>query len=187
MSDLAFARFATALTALIFSALGALLLYPKSAAHVGKLPRAKGLGIALTLLCWGWVTLTLIRQPLGLLPFLTPTATGVLGIVCAAASCVLLQNLLCARAVGGLMMLWPMPVIVAVRDQLTLWRLVPVTLGYISLTLGMFIVFYPWIFRVICDRLAERPRLRQTAAGLLILSGLLTGVCCILLGKVVGE
>lgn len=163
------------------------LIIPASAAHLSRLPRAKIPGILLTLLCWAWVTVSLINQPLGLLPFLTPTTTLIGGIGCAAASCILLRNLLCARAIGGLMMLWPMPVIVAVREYLTAWRLVPVTIGYISLTFGMFIVFYPWIFRVCCDRLTGHPRLRAATAGIFALAGILTLVCCFSLGKVVGE
>lgn len=187
MTDLALARLQVAILSGCLAALGVLLLLPGAADRTRAFPRAKLPGILLTLLCWAWVTVTLIRQPLGLLPFLTPATTLLLGIGCAAGSCLFLQNLLCARAVGGLLMLWPMPVIVAVRDQLTLWRLVPVTLGYISLTLGMFIVFYPWIFRVICENLSLHPRGRRAVALLFAGAAILTVVSCLSLGKVVGE
>lgn len=187
MRDLTLARLLVAALAAALGLCAGLLARRKTAERLCALPRAKVPGILLTLLCWIWVTVALIRQPLGLLPFLTPATTLLLGIVCAAGSCIFLQNLLCARAVGGLMMLWPMPVIVAVRDQITLWRLVPVTVGYISLTLGMFIVFYPWIFRVICDQLTHRPRLRRAAVCLLAGAAILTVVACLSLGKVVGE
>ena len=83
-------------------------------------------------------------------------------------------------------MLWPMPVILVVRDFETGWRLVPIVLGYVSLTFGMFVVFYPWIFRVGSEFLAEHTALRRGVAfGGLVLSGMLL-IVALCLGKVVG-
>lgn len=176
----------SSLSAVLLLCAASLLIKPISE-KVALLPRAKIPGVILTLICWAWVTLGLLLHPIDLLAFLTPTTTVVMGVVCAVASCVLLQNLLCARAIGGLLMLWPMPVIVAVRDQITLWRVVPVSVGYVSLTLGMFIVFYPWIFRKICSGLATHNRVRIATALALAVAGILTGICWLSLGKVIGE
>ena len=187
MPSLLAAQWMTGLLAGVLALLGAWLLLPAAATQVCRLPRAPILGGVLSTLCWLWVGLGLWLHPVDLLAFLTPARILLLTALCALLSPVLLSNLLCARAIGGLMMLWPMPVILAVRDQLTLWRLVPVTLGYASLTCGMFIVFYPWIFRVGCQWIAKHPRLRQGLAGLLLSAAALTFITLCCLGKVVGQ
>ena len=187
MTDLAVARLDVFALAAALLALGGFLLTPFATKAVRALPRAKFLGWGLSALCWIWVTVELYNHPIDFLAFLSPAMTIVLGIILIPLTWVLLSNLLCARAVGGILMLWPMPVILAVRDQITLWRLIPVTIGYASLTLGMVIVFYPWVLRVVCDHLAEQPRLRQMASILFFILGLLSVVAALSLGKVVGE
>lgn len=187
MTSLLTAQWMTGLLTGALALLGLWLLLPASGEHVRRLPRAKFLGIALSTLCWAWVGIGLWRHPVDLLAFLTPGRLLCLTVLCAVLSPVLLNNLLCARAIGGLLMLWPMPIILAVRDQVTLWRLVPVVIGYASLTSGMFVVFYPWLLRVVCNWLADHPRLRQSAAVLLLSAAMLTLVTLCTLGKVVGQ
>ncbi len=136
-------------------------------------PRNRLAGMILTACAWIWVGIELYRHPVDLLAFFSPTTTLCLALVCIPLSWVLLENLLSIRALGGLLMLWPMPVILAIREHDSLWRLIPITLGYIHLILGMIFVFYPWTGRVICEWLAERkPRLQMavlhTVLGIMI-------------------
>ncbi len=173
--------------AVVLGALGGALFLPVAARGVKAVPRAVVPGWVLSALCWVWITAELYLHPIDFLAFLTPKMTLLLGVICIPLSWVLLANLLCARAIGGLMMLWPMPVILAVRDFETAWRLVPVTLGYISLTFGMFVVFYPWLMRVVCDALARSELLRRLAGVGLLLAGCLCVVTACSLGKVVGQ
>lgn len=187
MSGLLLARVLVAALALALAGWGCFLLAPASAGAVRALPRARVPGMALSLLCWVWVAAELLAHPIDFLAFLTPTRIVVGAIVCVPLTWVLLGNLLCARAIGGLLMLWPMPVILAVRDQVTLWRLVPVSIGYLSLTFGMCVVFYPWILRVACERLAGRPVLRRVVAAAFVAAGALAACAACALGKVVGE
>lgn len=181
------ARCGVLLLAVVLLALGGGLLHRKAGPVVRALPRARITGMALSTLCWVWVACELISHPVDLLAFLTPLTTVVLAVICAVLSIVLLENLLCARAIGGLMMLWPMPLFLLVRDQVTAWRLVPVVIGYASLTLGMVTVFYPWRFRVAMDWLAERPNARRALGALLLLAGVASLITLLHLGKVVGE
>ncbi len=187
MSDLCLARLVSLTLAVLLAGVGGFLLHT-AAPHAGRaLPRARLLGRSLSALCWGWVTLELWFHPIDFLAFLSPTMVVVLGVVCIPLTWVLLENLLCARALGGLMMLWPMPVILALRDYQTAWRLVPITLGYVSLTFGMFVVFHPWFLRVLCNKVAELPRVRQGLGVGLIVAGVLCALTALMLGKVVGE
>ncbi len=172
--------------AILLVAIGAFLLINKSATLIKALPRARILGCVLSTICWGWIAAELTLHPIDMIPF-SATTLLIVCTACVPLSWFLLSNLLCARAIGGLMMLWPMPVILAVREFVTLWRLVPVTVGYISLTLGMFIVFYPWWLRVFCDKLATHATTRQTVAVVLIFFGILVAFSAMFFGKVVGE
>ncbi len=187
MTGLLLSRLLCLAPAAVFAACGLFLLHPASPRAVRALPRARALGMLLSAGCWAWVAAELWFHPIDFLAFLSPGMVLTLGALCIPLSWVLLENLLCARAVGGLLMLWPMPVILAVRDQVTAWRLVPVALGYASLTFGMFVVFYPWLLRAVCDALAERPGPRRAAGVALTLAGALCAAAALALGKAVGE
>lgn len=187
MSDLAIARLLVAALAVALLACGGFLLHPASPRLVGKLPRAYAVGVVLSAICWIWVMAQLLLFPIDFLAFLTPMRVIVGGIACMVLTWLLLDNLLCARAIGGLLMLWPMPVILAVREQVTLWREVPVVVGYLSLTFGMTVVFYPWIFRKLCELVVKYVVLRRILAWSFVVLGLLTVCTLIALGEVIGE
>ncbi len=186
MNDLTVARWSVAALACVTAALSLYLFSPYAVRTIRKLPRAKLLGIVLSTLCWTWVAAELTLHPIDMIPFSERTIL-IICTLCVPLSWTLLQNLLCARAIGGLMMLWPMPVFLVVREQVTLWRLVPVVVGYLSLIAGMITVFYPWTFRVACDKLATRPHLRHGVAVTFAVIALLSLICLFALGKVVGE
>ncbi len=187
MSELAVARVMVGALAAALTALGCFLFAPGAGAAVARLPRARALGWGLSALCWAWVAARLVAHPIDFLAFLTPARTIVGAAVCLALTWLLLGNLLCARALGGLMMLWPMPVILAVREQVTAWRLVPVSVGYASLTFGMAVVFYPWVFRAACDALCARPPVRRLAAALFLAAGVAAACAAFALGEVIGQ
>lgn len=167
--------------------IGITLLLPIAVQGLKALPRARIAGIVLTCICMAWTCWTLRTHPVDFLAFLTPGKLLISGLILTPLICIFLNNLLCARALGGIMMLWPMPIILATRDYVTCWRLVPITIGYISLTLGMFAVFHPWMVRVACEILSERPRLRAITAATFILAGCLCIVTIFTLGKVIGQ
>ncbi len=186
MSTLGLARFSTGFLMLLLALGGAYLFSPHATKSLVRLPRERLLGMVLSTLCWGWIAAELTLHPIDMIPF---SATTILAIcaICVPLSWVLLENLLCARAIGGLMMLWPMPVILAVREFVTPWRLVPVSIGYVSLTLGMIIVFHPWTFRVFCDKVVKHDTLRKGLATGMIILAILSGIAVCAFGKVVGE
>lgn len=173
--------------AILLIAVGGAMLPTGAAKVIAKVPRARGAAIVLTCLCMAWATWTLYVHPIDFLNFLTPTKLILGGLILTPLICIYLDNLLFARALGGIMMLWPMPVILLTRDYLTTWRLVPITLGYISLTLGMIIVFHPWTFRCACEAVAEDSKKRLTVAALLILAGVLCAIATLCFGKVLGQ
>ncbi len=181
------APLAAAAVAVGLLALAALLAAPQAPAGLRAFPRARAVGGVLTALAWAWAAAELILHSVDFLAFLTPAMTVVVAVICVPLSWTLLANLLSVRGLGALMMLWPMPVILAVREDVSAWRLLPVSVGYLSLTLGMVLVFHPWTGRALCEGLAARPLTRRAVAAVLGLLGILTGVGAFILGKAVGE
>lgn len=181
------AELSVSLLAILLLLIGGALILPQAEGSLLKLPRHKLAGILLTALCMGWTCWTLLHHPIDFLAFLTPTKIVIGGLILTPLICLFLDNLLCARALGGLMMLWPMPIILATRDYVTTLRLIPITLGYISLTLGMVAVFHPWTVRMTCERLSEYRTLRLTVAAVLLLAGVLCFISVCSFGKVVGQ
>lgn len=155
-----------------FFALGGLLLSPWGEKVVGGFPRNKIVGYVLSAIVWIWVGVELYLRPVDLLAFVSPGKTLIIALCLIPASWILLENLLAVRAFGGLLMLWPMPVILAVRSDPSLWRLVPVTLGYLHLILGMIFVFHPWTLRIFCDKLVNHSRGRCTLGVCYLFAGM---------------
>jgi hypothetical protein len=178
---------AVVLLATILLGLGTTLCLPKAPTWVHKLPRARLLGALLTALCTAWAAWTLYLHPVDFLAFLTPGRLLVGSILLTVLLILFLENLLCARAIGGIMMLWPMPVILLTRDFLTTWRLVPITIGYISLTLGMIIIFHPWTLRRACEMIAESKPIRLATAAFFLLASVLCFAAVNFFGKVLGQ
>jgi hypothetical protein len=166
---------------------GGLLLLPLAEKGILTVPRHKIAGIILTTLAMAWTCWTLYIHPVDFLAFLTPMKLLLIGIIVTPLICIYLDNLLCARAIGGILMLWPMPIILATRDFVTMWRLIPITIGYLSLTFGMVAVFHPWSVRILCERLSEYRVFRLTFAMVLIFAGILCLLATCSFGKVVGQ
>ncbi len=157
------------LAALAFIKAALLLAIPdRTAALMKAMPTSLATGCILTAIAWIWAAFTLNAYPIDFLSFIQGPPTFIIAIVCIPLSCLLMPDLLACRALAALYMLYPMPLILATRDAETAWRLLPITLGYISLTLGMVIMFYPWHLRRLIFRLTARRPL-MIASGLLSL------------------
>lgn len=109
-------------------------------------PRQRTAGIVLTAIALLWSAVLLNRMTLGelgkykdLLYVLTPAAFFLVVIF--------LDELLAARAFGGLLMLYPTLMVDIARWHPSSWRLVVVTLAYILVIAGMWITLSPYKFR----------------------------------------
>ena len=151
-----------------------LLTKPALAARCMKaFPRHVWAGRVLSAVAWVWTGVAVYQMNLDLLmPILK--YLPVIVAVCIGLSWVWMKELLASRALAGIFMLLPMPLILAVRADASLWRLVPVTVGYILLTLGMDVMLYPWHHRnALTWASASETRLRLIAGIPLTLSILL--------------
>lgn len=163
----------------VFSLSGlAALVKPQAAVDVLKaFPRNKSAGWILTAICIAWSGWLIYMMPLGgfekyknliyvLMPVLFFLIITYMG------------ELLAARALGGILMLLPYPMLEATIGSQSAYKYVIIILAYIMVVKGMLLTLSPYMFR----------RYAQLASGnnsaLRILSGLwlVFGVLLILLG-----
>ncbi len=117
-----------------------------------RFPRSVLAGGILTVIDMIWVALIVHGAALGRFEFLKPWIYPAAG-VAAAAIIFLMDDLLAARAFGGLLLLAGNPVLLAARWAPTPWRLVMPTLVYIWVLAGMILVLSPWRLRKALERL----------------------------------
>ncbi len=166
---------------------GVALLLPQAPRGLLAFPKMYKVGCVLSATAWIWTALQLGLHPIDFLAFLTPTVLVVGTLVCVPLTWYLLENLLSVRGLGALLMLFPMPVLIAVREDVSAWRLLPVSVSYAALTLGMVLVFHPWTGRVLCEKLAGNAVIRKSVGGLCLVLGLLMAIGTFMLGEVIGQ
>jgi hypothetical protein len=136
-------------------------------------PRAKVIGWVFSLLALVWAAWHLNNMPLGrfdeyknLLFIITPVIF-ILVVIC-------MDELLAARSLGAIMILVPTPLLEAARVSDAQWSLVLVVklIAYAMAIKGIFIVFSPYLFRQLVERIItsdERCRLFGVAGSVLML------------------
>lgn len=148
----------------IITAIGApALLKPESAlGFYRKLYRHSPTGWALTtlaLLWFGW--LLLITNWGGLEPY--KKFTFLLIPLSIAAVCYYMEELLMPRALGGLFLLIPAPILDAFRFHESVCRYLPIVFVYLLTIAGFALVLNPYVYRIALDKTGATPsRFRLT-------------------------
>lgn len=168
------------IAAAVCAAIGALIIIQPGVMRRAfvAFPRNKSIGIVITAVSLLWSALLINQMTLGelskykdLLYVLTPLAFYLV--------IRYLEELLAARSLGGLMMLLPTILVDAARWHPSAWRLVVVTLGYVLVIFGIWLVLSPFKFRVWTGWIMGTAGRRNTAGALLLITaGLLaiTGI-----------
>lgn len=147
------------------AACGAVLALPMRAeAWLRRFPRHRPSAWVLTTVAVIWSALLLADTPLGpverfkpLLFVLAPLAVALLGFF--------VDELLAARALGGLLLLVPAPILDTFRWHGSVLRYVPIVLAYVMVVAGIALVLSPYLFRKWVDVSCGRSgRLRLTGA-----------------------
>ena len=120
-------------------------------------------GRALATLAWIWAGWALYVMPLELLK---PIRQWIPLLVLAAIpmSWYWMADLLSCRALGGLLVLFPCPLLLAAREEPSPLRLALVIFVYIAIVIGMALILYPYYLRRWIDWVVARP-LRMQVAG----------------------
>lgn len=138
----------------LFGVLSAgLILKPcQSTAFAARFHRSRITGALLACIALSWSTILLIRMNLGFLEVYKP-----LLLFLAPASFMLtvlyVKDLLAPRALGGLLLLIPSPVLDAARWHESPWRYFAVVSAYVMVVSGLILVLHPYMARKWTDRL----------------------------------
>jgi len=139
-----------------------------------KFCRNRIAGIILTLIAWVWAGYALWTLPID---FLMPYRKYIpyLVLIGAPMTCVSMANLLPCRALGGILVLYPYNLLLIVRSHPSPWRLLVVSIAYISIIKGITLLLYPWKMRQSLIWLRDKPYLTRIGGAInLILALLLT-------------
>jgi len=141
-----------------------------AASFLLQLPRSVWIGRALAALAWagaGWAAwvmpLSLLDSFKRFLPLLVA--------VCIPLSWYWMDELLACRALGGILMLFPAPLLLVTRSHASPGRLLLVAFAYLAIVTGMIFMLYPWQMRRICHALAASPALRLAGGAVSLLTG----------------
>jgi len=118
--------------------------------------RNRILGIILTLIAWVWAGHALWVLPID---FITPYRKYIpyLVLVCAPLTCISMANLLPCRALGAILVLYPYTLLITARSHTSDWRLVIITIAYISIIKGIILILYPWKMRQCIEWTKDKP------------------------------
>jgi len=120
-------------------------------------------GRLLATCAWAWAGWALYTMPLELL---TPIRQWIplLIVIAIPLSWYWMADLLSCRATGGLLVLIPCPLLLAVREEPSPLRLAVVIFAYLAIVIGMTLILYPYYLRRWLDWVTARP-VRMKIAG----------------------
>lgn len=127
-------------------ALGVSALMKKAEQRWVGLCRCKTPAYVLTTFVLFWSTVWLYIMPLEFVDALRPYLPF-LFVIATVLICIFCKELLMCRAIGGLFVLLPTPLLSASAWHPSLWRYVMVVFAYVMIIEGMFIVGMPWTLR----------------------------------------
>ncbi len=137
-----------------------------------KFCRSRITGIILCLTAWAWAGYALWTLPID---FLMPYRKYIpyLVLVCAPMTCISMENLLACRALGGILVLYPYHLLLTARSHPSAWRLLVVTIAYISIIKGMTLLLYPWKMRQCVVWMKQRPQLTRAGGAVNLALGII--------------
>ena len=129
---------------------------------------------------WAWAGWAAYSMPID---FMTPIRPWIplLTLICIPLSWYWLDDLLSCRAVGGLLVLFPCPLLLAAREEISPLRLALVIFAYLAIVIGMTLILYPYYLRRWLDWCVAKP-VRLLISG--VFSAAL-GACFVALGLLV--
>jgi len=151
----------------------------KATVLIGKFPRGKFVGMLLAMVCVVWAAWLINEANLGNYEHLKKWLWVVTPVVYILVV-IFMDDLLAARALGGIMLLVPAPLLESVREHESHMSLIVAVVAYLIVVEGMILVMAPYHFRkVLKSVIADTKKCR--IAGM---AGLSSGVFLIFLGVV---
>ena len=148
------------------------LALPRGTARVWRaLPRSVWPGRLLAAVCILWAALWLCIMPLGPLSVIRDLLWLLVPIV-VASICIFTPDLLTCRAIGGLLVLVPTPMLSAAAWHPSPFRYVVIVYAYAMIVTGMYYIALPWLLRDHITWSLAKPVRSRTIAGIALALGL---------------
>lgn len=162
------------LTGVVLAGLGGGLMAASASFRkaVAGFPRDRRAAVILTIIDMVWAGWLLHETPLGFLDKWKPLLY-VLVPVSIVILVFFMDDLLSARALGGLLILLPAPILDAARWHPSSWRFVVTVLAYLAAVAGMVLAMGPYYFRKVAAWSLDPPGRRHVCGGALAGVGLL--------------
>lgn len=155
MSDLGVAALAM-MGVLLLVSLPLVARPERAMAVLSRFPRSRVAAGILTAVSLFWAAMIVYHADLGQFESLKP-GVMVVAVVFFFLVFFLMDELLAARALGGIMLLAATPILNAARWHPSDLRLVPVVLAYAIVVVGMALVLNPYLFRKAIERIGPSP------------------------------
>ncbi len=142
------------------------LMAPAQAGQVARaFARHVWTGRTLAAGAWAWAGWAAYSMPID---FMTPIRPWIPFLTLAAIplSWYWMDDLLSCRAAGGLLVLFPCPLLLAAREETSPLRLALVIFSYLAIVIGMTLILYPYYLRRWLDWCAAKP-VRMLISGVL--------------------
>ncbi len=163
----------SACVGIVTASLGLLMLaFPRAAAKAWRaLPRRVWPGRILSAVCILWAALWLCIMPLGPLSAIRDLLWLLIP-VSIASVWFFTPELLTCRAIGGLLVLVPTPMLSAAAWHPSPFRYVIIVYAYVMIVAGMYYIAMPWLLRDHITWSLAQPTRSRTIAGIALALGL---------------
>jgi hypothetical protein len=145
-----------------------------------RFPRSRVMGAVFSVLGFAWAGWLLHQTPLGRFEQYRTLLYVLLPLICILVN-LLNSELLAPRALGGIMMLVPAPLLSAARWHPSPWRYLVIVLAYVLVIKGIALILSPYIFRRSAERIVKTEALCRAWGGL----GMAMSILLVVLGVTV--
>ncbi|MBL7077006.1 MAG: hypothetical protein ISS31_06015 [Kiritimatiellae bacterium] len=140
-------------------------------------PRSRVMGGVLSVIGFAWAGWLLHQTPMGRFEQYRQALYALLPVICILVN-ILNSELLAPRALGGIMMLVPAPLLGAARWHPSPWRYLVIVTAYVLVIKGMALILSPYIFRRGGERTVKSEALCRAWGGF----GMAVAVLLVVLG-----
>lgn len=130
-----------------------------------RFPRSRVMAGILTVIGFAWAGWLLHQTPLGRFEMIRCPVYIALPVICVLVN-IFNEELLAPRALGGIMILVPAPLLAAARWHPSAWRYVIIVLAYILVIKGVALILSPYLFRRAGERIMKHGALCRACGGL---------------------
>ena len=160
------AKYAILMGVILAPLYAAMILAPQWALlGIKRFPRSRIMGAVLSVIGFAWAGWLLHQTPMGRFEQYRNILYALFPLVCILVN-ILNSELLAPRALGGILMLVPAPLLAAARWHPSPWRYLVIVVAYILILKGIALILSPYVFRRSAERMLKSEALCRAWGGL---------------------